>query len=513
MKISDVIQMALHNLWSRKLRTILNLVGVVVSCVILMMTLAGTRGVRTGLMSIINSSDEAKRFMIYPGFDKSKEPPAEAIQVEGQMSEDRRQRLQKRLRRRWLNKNARRTGFTQEVIEELRAYEHVEHVAVHQPIRFVIKMGEKSFYGSLNGAVGNEPRMMQRVVAGQTLANNDSEGVLLSEYTAYDLGFRTDEQLRSLIGKEIELSLILGNNELSYLASLANRANRSNIDNAATTIKAFRKLVDELDSTQLSDSEKKIIRRVFKDVQGEKPTEKIVFRRRMKVHGIVVEDTRKDLFFFLRMFVRGGRTNVLVDHREFERMNQKITPEPRYWQLTAKVDDIGNLKQVVDKLEAEGYQTHSIGGIIERMDAEIRKARLAISVIALLILVIVAIGISNTMVIAVLERTPEFGIMKAVGAKSSNILWLIIFEGALTGMIGALVSCAISLGLSELIDDFVRKYVSSRLRNDYTAEMFLFSPLDLTIVFLIAILICALASLLPAFRAARLDPVVAMRRN
>ena len=55
MKVFDLMRMALHNLWSRKLRTTLNLIGVVISCVILMMTFAGTRGVRTGLMSIINS--------------------------------------------------------------------------------------------------------------------------------------------------------------------------------------------------------------------------------------------------------------------------------------------------------------------------------------------------------------------------------------------------------------------------------------------------------------------------
>ena len=278
-------------------------------------------------------------------------------------------------------------------------------------------------------------------------------------------------------------------------------------------IDAFRKLMADLDSTQLSMEEKQLLREVFRNVKNQKSSEKIVFRRKMKIRGIVSQSKRQDLFFLLRMFVVGRQENILADYREFEKISKEIKPDIRYWHLVAKVDDIRNLKSVVDKLEEEGHQTHSIVFIVDRVDTEVRKVRLAISVIALLILVIVAVGISNTMVIAVLERTPEFGIMKAVGAKGGDILRLIIFEGALTGLVGAITACVISFVLSGLIDDIVRKYVSSRLRNEYTAELFLFTPFDLAIVFLIAIVICSIASLLPAFRAAQLDPIVAMRRN
>ena len=513
MKLLDVVRMALHNLWSRKLRTILNLVGIVIGCVMLMMTFAGTRGVRTGLMSIINSSDEARNFMIYPGYKKGVEPPDEAIQVVGEMSEDRRERLQKRLRRRWLNKNARQTGFDLNTVEEIRAFEHVEYVAVQKRVNLTIKLGKKRTRGSVNGIVGSEPSAIERLIAGEMVKENDADGILLTEFTAFDLGYQTDEQLQSLIGREVEMNLILDHGEMTFLAGLAVRASSGDINQSETMIGAFSKLMKDLDSTRLSENEKKLLRKVFKNANTFDPSEKIVFRRKMKIRGIVSQSKRRDLLYLLRMFVIGKQDNVLTDYREFEKINQEIKPDTKYWHLVAKVDDIRNLEGVIEKLENEGHQTHSIVFIVKRIDTEVRKVRIAISVIALLILVIVAVGISNTMVIAVLERTPEFGIMKAVGARGADILRLIIFEGALTGLVGAITACLISFALSGMIDDIVRKYVSSRLRNEYTAELFLFSPLDLAMVFLIAIVICSIASLLPAFRAARLDPVVAMRRG
>ena len=148
--------------------------------------------------------------MIYPGYKKGVEPPESAIHIEGQMSDARRQRLQKRLRRRWLNKHAREAGFDLDRVEQIRQYPHIEHVAVQQRVHLRIQLGKKKVNGVLNGIIGRESSTIQRVVAGETVEENDSEGILLSEFTAYDLGYRTDEQLKSLIGREVELSLIVG---------------------------------------------------------------------------------------------------------------------------------------------------------------------------------------------------------------------------------------------------------------------------------------------------------------
>ena len=147
------------------------------------------------------------------------------------------------------------------------------------------------------------------------------------------------------------------------------------------------------------------------------------------------------------------------------------------------------------------------------IDEELDRARLAISVLCLLILIISAIGISNTMVVSVLERTSEFGILKAMGARDGSILRLMLLEGALTGLIGAGVAILTSFALAKLAAIFVRMYVSGKIGAQFDASVFAFTGLDLVAVVALAVFVCTVAAIFPAYRAARLDPVAAMRRN
>ena len=211
------------------------------------------------------------------------------------MSEERRQRLQERLRRKWLNKNARRKGFDQKTIEEIRELEHIEHVVVHDRIHFSMRLDKKTIMGSVDSVVAQEPKTLQRVIAGQSIDPDDDEGILLSEYTAYDFGFRTDVQLESLIGREIEVSMVLGADEFAYLAGLASEFGDAN--KSTMIIDAFRKMIKELDSTKLSNEEKKAIRQAFKNINTKKPTRKIVFRRKLVIRGIVFRRATKEFVF------------------------------------------------------------------------------------------------------------------------------------------------------------------------------------------------------------------------
>jgi len=74
MNRSDLFMMALQNLWARKSRTLFNIFGIVVSCSMLLLVLAGTRGAHNGLMNLFAKSDFARHFAITPGRDRSAEP-------------------------------------------------------------------------------------------------------------------------------------------------------------------------------------------------------------------------------------------------------------------------------------------------------------------------------------------------------------------------------------------------------------------------------------------------------
>ena len=120
-------------------------------------------------------------------------------------------------------------------------------------------------------------------------------------------------------------------------------------------------------------------------------------------------------------------------------------------------------------------------------------------------LIVGGIGIMNTMYTAVLERTKEIGIMKAVGAKTSDILTIFLLESGMLGLVGGAIGIAIGFGLSKSVELIaVQALGTSLLKAD--TSLFLVAG-ALTFSFLIG----SLSGLFPALQASKLQPVDALR--
>lgn len=140
------------------------------------------------------------------------------------------------------------------------------------------------------------------------------------------------------------------------------------------------------------------------------------------------------------------------------------------------------------------------------------------SLIILIMLVIASMGIANTMLMTVLERTREIGMLSALGMKKSDILTLFILEGGIIGMLGSLLGCVLG-GLASwylevhgwrLGSDTFGEITASfyPLKNVFYADL-TFDVLVMTFVFGTAIAL--VTSFYPALKAARLNPVDALR--
>ena len=121
---------------------------------------------------------------------------------------------------------------------------------------------------------------------------------------------------------------------------------------------------------------------------------------------------------------------------------------------------------------------------------------------ALLALVIGGLSVVNTMIMAVTERFREIGLKKAVGAHTGHILREFLVEATLIGLIGGAVGYLLGVGLTNLVNTAGR---SSNL------ELFLITPTLTVIALGFAVALGALAGVIPALRASRLDPVTALR--
>jgi len=123
---------------------------------------------------------------------------------------------------------------------------------------------------------------------------------------------------------------------------------------------------------------------------------------------------------------------------------------------------------------------------------------------ALLALVIGGLSVVNTMIMAVTERVREIGLKKAVGAHTIHILREYMLEATLIGLIGGLIGYSLGVGLANLLDAAGR---SSNL------DLFLITPTLTVLALGFAVVLGAVAGVIPAFRAARLDPVTALRTS
>ncbi|MEM1804878.1 MAG: FtsX-like permease family protein, partial [Nanopusillaceae archaeon] len=131
--------------------------------------------------------------------------------------------------------------------------------------------------------------------------------------------------------------------------------------------------------------------------------------------------------------------------------------------------------------------------------------------IAFVSILVGSVGISNTMFTAVMERTKEIGILKAIGARNRDILKIFLFESAIIGLIGSIIGCIIGILLSLGLQYIVTSYMSSTIFRAGIENFFTIEYTSIGIALLIGFLSGTLAGYFPAKRASKLEAIEALR--
>lgn len=134
------------------------------------------------------------------------------------------------------------------------------------------------------------------------------------------------------------------------------------------------------------------------------------------------------------------------------------------------------------------------------------------------IVVVAAFGIMSTLITVTVQKRREIGIVKALGANISQIIWVFLGQGTVVGLFGTLTGLGLGMTLIRYRNEFNHWLASTLHIEIFPREVYQFSempaqvvPHDVTIICISAFLICSLAALIPAYFAARLDPVKALR--
>jgi putative ABC transport system permease protein len=167
------------------------------------------------------------------------------------------------------------------------------------------------------------------------------------------------------------------------------------------------------------------------------------------------------------------------------------------------VDETENVEAVVDELEDDFSDRINILDyemIQQQVDQILGTIEGVLGGIAAISLLVAGVGIINTMTISVIERTREIGILKAVGAKGLDVLLIFLTEATITGIIGGVLGSVSGFILGKVVGDYINLPVATS------------SILGIMVVGF-AVITTVISGLYPAWRASRMNPVDALRRD
>ena len=183
-----------------------------------------------------------------------------------------------------------------------------------------------------------------------------------------------------------------------------------------------------------------------------------------------------------------------------------------YDSAVVRVTDPVELTEVRKQITELGFSSFSI---VDEID-QIRTVFLIVdSVLGLLggiSLLVASFGIANTMIMSILERTREIGIMKAIGAEDREIKLIFFVEAAVIGVFGGVIGVLVAWGIDGLANRLAYRFILKPQGASFI-DFFSLPPYLSIGAVLFALVISILAALYPASRAARIDPVRALRHD
>jgi putative ABC transport system permease protein len=182
---------------------------------------------------------------------------------------------------------------------------------------------------------------------------------------------------------------------------------------------------------------------------------------------------------------------------------------PSYTSLSVRVENPNQVPAVEDAIKKMGFSAFSIVDAARSMRQFFAVLDGFLAIFGSLALAVASIGIVNTLVMAILERRREIGIMKAIGASDADVRGLFFAEAGAMGLVGGAVGVTLGWALGRLINFGMNIYLE---RQHFPSAQIWSVPLWLVLsAIAFSIVVSLLAGLYPASRAARLDPVQALR--
>ena len=500
MRAHDIIELAWVGISRTKVRTGLTAVGVTVGVFALTIIIGMGQGLERALVAQLTDDESQTQIVVRPGFGTVLR--ADGV-VEGVSDPVKADRLRKAIakRKRGGPAQMRRTLLTSDAVAKLRELEHVRRVRPFTMDSFGLQFGDREEQTALSfGVLPDAPSWNARVIAGQPFVGG-GRGVWLHEYLLYTWGYRTDAEQAALVGQPVTITRP---QEMGGVAALvaAARAQGIEIPLEGAQAEQVLGLIARRSGTAPPPR-----RTDDGDVEGaaeaglELPILGIV-RERVEADGF--EFTEDSFSMQADMFLPQGLAEEL-----FEQVPSNVSRG--YNAVSVEVDEPSRVAAIERKLKQQGYRTLSVGTMLERIGLAMAIITAVVSGLTAIALFVAALGIVNTMVMNVTERTREIGVLKALGGTDLQVRALFLVESALIGLGGGALGVGLAILASYPGDALAQRAIREATEYSFDGTIFSFSGWLVGLGMAFAVGLSVFAAVGPAIRASRVDPVRALR--
>ncbi len=342
-----------------------------------------------------------------------------------------------------------------------------------------------------------------------------SDTILSLDVTSGDI-----EELKITETVVEDIKKVPGVDKISPLVSVQSRVTIEAISSELVLNFADREYF-KLDGTMLSDGE-------FYNDDGSNGV--IISSVALQLFAMEKEDAfNKELEF--TMFVQGGEDEegIARDYIEFDQKFKivgiieeesssyvfmpfsysSLIKDVTYSKLKIKVDKEENLDMTRDSIIEKGFAVSALSDIIEQAKQVFQILQIVLASFGIVALIVSAIGMFNTMTIALLERTQEIGIMKALGASSADVWAMFLSESIIIGFLGGASGILVGLGGGEVFNYGINLLASSL--GGEKIDLF-FTPYWFTMLIIVfSTFVGLITGFYPAKRAAKINPLEALR--
>jgi putative ABC transport system permease protein len=340
---------------------------------------------------------------------------------------------------------------------------------------------------------------------------------IVHEYLLYRWGLASDADAESALGRRFRMEIRSWSPDTFDLTWVLRRGGREVGEKETRALEsALKRLAALVRFLPIPADERDVLRELFEHVSETSTKEQSkTFTEEFTIVGVLRERAEKDREpgVFGEFNVQQDEVLLPVAAASAFALRIPKMAEEGFDTALVTVDREDAVTDVARQIERMGFREFSLAEFIGTVRMNVLLVSIATAFVAVIALVVAAIGITNTMIMSVLERTHEIGVMKALGARDGHIRLIFVVEGVLMGLLGSGIGLLLAWLASFPGDSIARSVMEPQTHTPVKETLFAFPVWLAAGVPALVCLITTLAAWYPASRAARVDPVTSLRHE